>query len=96
MTINDYHLAMKRVGIAELKAKLSEYLRLVRRGDSLTVVDRQSPVARIVPYSGDSELLTVRPPTAGISKPAEVPLPPPARLGFDVVELLLDDRASDR
>ena len=96
MTIKDYHLVMAKVGIAELKAKLSQYLRLVRRGDSLTVVDRQSPVARIIPYSGGSELLTVRPPTAGVSKPADVPLPPPVRLGLDVVELLLDDRAGDR
>ena len=96
MTINDYHLAMKRVGIAELKAKLSEYLRLVRRGDSLTVVDRQSPVARIVPYSSGFEPLAIKPPATEVARPSEVPLPPPARLGFDVVELLLDDRASDR
>lgn len=96
MTIHDYHLTMKQVGIAELKAKLSEYLRHVRRGDSLTIVDRRSPIARIVPYSTASEPLTVRPPIAEISKPAEVPLPPPTRLGFDVVEILLDDRASER
>lgn len=86
---------MKRVGIAELKAKLSEYLRYVRRGDSLTVVDRSSPIARIVPYSGSSEPLSIRPPRAGV-RPSEAPLAPPARLDLDVVELLLQDRASGR
>jgi antitoxin (DNA-binding transcriptional repressor) of toxin-antitoxin stability system len=36
---------MKTVGIADLKARLSEHLRTVRRGGSLMVVDRDRPVA---------------------------------------------------
>lgn len=34
------------VGIRELKAHLSEYLRAVERGEQLTVTDRGRPVAR--------------------------------------------------
>jgi prevent-host-death family protein len=34
---------MKRVRTAELKAKLSKYLREVRRGHSLTVLNRGTP-----------------------------------------------------
>jgi prevent-host-death family protein len=40
---------MTEVNIAELKAHLSEHLRRVRRGGSVLVLDRQTPVARIVP-----------------------------------------------
>ena len=40
---------MKRVNIAELKARLSAHLRLVRGGEEVLVCDRDKPVARIVP-----------------------------------------------
>ena len=40
-----------QVGIAELKARLSEHLRAVRKGRTVTVLDRDTPVARIVPYA---------------------------------------------
>ena len=42
---------MKPVGIADLKARLTEHLRPVRSGRTLTVLDRNKPVARIVPYA---------------------------------------------
>lgn len=42
---------MSEVRIADLKARLSEHLRSVRNGSILTVLDRDTPVARIVPYS---------------------------------------------
>jgi prevent-host-death family protein len=42
---------MSDVGIAELKARLSEHLRTVRNGGTLTVLDRDTPIARIVPYA---------------------------------------------
>ncbi len=40
---------MKSVNIAELKAHLSHYLRLVRKGDPILVLDRNRVVARIAP-----------------------------------------------
>jgi prevent-host-death family protein len=42
---------MSDVRIADLKARLSEHLRSVRNGDTLTVLDRDTPAARIVPYA---------------------------------------------
>jgi prevent-host-death family protein len=42
---------MTDVRIADLKARLSEHLRSVRNGGTLTVLDRDTPVARIVPYA---------------------------------------------
>ena len=40
MTSSGYTLVMKKIGIAELKAKLSENLREVRRVETITVLDR--------------------------------------------------------
>ena len=40
-----------KVGIAALKARLSEHLRAVRKGRTITVLDRDTPVARIVPLT---------------------------------------------
>ena len=42
---------MSNVRIADLKARLSEYLRAVRNGGTLTVLDRDTPIARIVPFA---------------------------------------------
>jgi prevent-host-death family protein len=41
---------MKQVRIADLKNNLSRHLAQVRRGGEITVYDRDTPVARIVPY----------------------------------------------
>jgi len=60
MAISGHHVAMKSVGIAELKDGLSRYLRAVRRGGSLTVLDRETPVARILPYEPEGATLAVR------------------------------------
>jgi prevent-host-death family protein len=43
---------MRRVGIRELKARLSEYLRQVRRGGTLLVTDHGEVVAELRP-AGD-------------------------------------------
>ena len=96
MTRSDYHLTMTEVGIAQLKARLSEYLRRVRAGDSLTVLDRATPVARIVPCDDPATPLRIRRPLTAAARPGEVPLPPPVALERDVVELLLEDRAAGR
>lgn len=81
---------MNRVGIAELKARLSEHLRRVRGGRTLTVLDRDTPIARIVPYEA-AALLDVRRATR---KPRDLRLPPPPAGATDSVAVLLRDRAS--
>jgi prevent-host-death family protein len=49
------------IGIAELKAHLSETLRKVEDGASVVVLDRRRPVARLVPI--ESAKLRVTPPS---------------------------------
>ena len=58
-------MTMKQVRIAELKARLSEYLRAVRRGEWITVIDRETPVAKIVPVPRDGPELRVGKPAPG-------------------------------
>lgn len=52
---------MKTVGTAELKAHLSEHLKAVREGQTITVLDRKEPIARIVPVEGAAGGLVIRP-----------------------------------
>ncbi len=84
---------MKQARIAELKARLSAYLRVVRRGETVTVFDRDTPVARIVPIRRPG--LRIRKPEAGASRPGRV-VPPPLALNIDVLQLLLEERQGQR
>jgi prevent-host-death family protein len=85
-------MVMKSVGVAELKGNLSKHLRAVRRGHPLTVLDRDTPVAQIIPYPEGEAALPVRRPAEGAGKPGQLRWPPPLRLHHDPVSLLLEDR----
>ena len=87
---------MKSVRIADLKSRLSQYLRHVRGGRTLTVLDRNTPIAHIVPCAEHKPSLSVRAPVPGAPKLSGVPLPPPLRLRKDIVGLLLQERESGR
>jgi antitoxin (DNA-binding transcriptional repressor) of toxin-antitoxin stability system len=43
---------MKSVGVKQLKSRLSEYLRLVRSGETVLVTDRDEVVAELRPARG--------------------------------------------
>ena len=87
MTSHDYNMTMKTVRIADLKARLSEHLQWVRKGQTLTVLDRQTPVARIVPY--EPETLEVRRATRRLK---DRTTPPRSARQTDSLAVLLDDR----
>ena len=95
MTNSGHNVTMRQVRIAELKARLSEYLRAVRRGETIAVLDRETPVAQIVPVR-DRTALRVRKPVPGTPPPNRVPLPKAAKLNVDVVQLLLEERQGHR
>jgi antitoxin (DNA-binding transcriptional repressor) of toxin-antitoxin stability system len=95
MTSYDYHMTMVGIRIADLKSRLSEHLRKVRAGGSLTILDRDTPIARIVPWSAGHDFLKLRAPLPGAPKLQRVPLPPPLRLRRDIVKLLMEDRQDD-
>jgi prevent-host-death family protein len=85
-------MVMDTVRIAELKARLSEYLRRVRRGRALTVTDRETPIAQIVPYQAGAASLTVRYPMPDAPRLAAIRMPPPLAIKADVVQLLAKER----
>lgn len=53
---------MKTVKIAELKNRLSEHLRAVERGSEVVVLDRDRPIARIVPVAEGPRRLAIHAP----------------------------------
>ena len=82
---------MQTAMVSELRARLSGYLAQVRRGATITICDRQTPIARLVPLEDDAGGLEVREPTAA----ADLPIGPGIiTLGkqIDVVALLRADR----
>jgi prevent-host-death family protein len=78
---------MSDVGIAELKARLSEHLRSVRNGGTLTVLDRDTPIARIVPYA--AQPVEIRKAKRRL-RDLKLPAKPSKRT--DSVAVLLEDR----
>lgn len=89
MVTRDYMMVMKSVGTAELKAHLSEHLQSVRAGETITVLDRHQPIARLVPLTDPTGELVVRPARGDLR---EIPVPPPLGGPGDVVEQLLLER----
>jgi prevent-host-death family protein len=83
----------KRVKVAELKAQLSAYIRTVRRGHAVTVCDRETPVARLVPYEGEREAISVRLPVRALR---DIVLPPKPKHPIDVVAVVRELRQFER
>ena len=85
------------VGVRELKAQLSHYLRQVAAGHTIVITDRGQPIGQIVPPNTSAEdhvrLLVAAGLVAWIGQPLE-PTPPTATSQGDttVADLLLEDR----
>lgn len=78
---------MSDVRIADLKARLSEHLRSVRSGGTVTVLDRDTPIARIIPVTAPS--LEVRKATRRLR---DLKLPPRLSKRTDSTASLIEDR----
>ena len=88
---------MKTALVTDLKNRLSHYLRLVARGDSVTILDRGRPVARLTRIeANDAELDALvgaglaRAPLAAL--PADFLTRALPRPTASVQQALLDDR----
>jgi prevent-host-death family protein len=88
---------VKTAPVTDLKNRLSHYLRLVARGESVTILDRGRPVARLTRVEAqDAELETLV--AAGLARPPLAPLPQDfltrrlPRAKASVQRALLDDR----
>ena len=92
-------VTMTAVSISDLKANLSRYLREVRRGGEVQVLDRGAPIARLVPATAsDDEGIRERLVATGLLRPgrggaASVLESPPLALSASISEALSEDRA---
>jgi prevent-host-death family protein len=59
---------MKKAKVSELKARLSSYLAEVRKGETLIVCERATPIARLVPLEGEPGDLRIHEPVKPISE----------------------------
>jgi prevent-host-death family protein len=84
-------MAMKRVGVAELKNNLSRHLRAVEAGETLEVTDHDRPIARVLPAAAQTGLL-IQPPKRPFAEVRDE-VYDRLELSFDPLELLLRDRA---
>lgn len=97
---------MKNAGVAQLKARLSGYLRHVKGGHEVLITERGLPVAKIVPLdaSGLRDERRLRLAKAGLLQLARKPLPrsvlsPPRgdpSIGTEVLSHLLEERKDGR
>lgn len=94
---------MKTVNIAELKNRLSTYVKFARNGEEIVIRDRNMPVAKIVPFvpgnASEEELQLVAEgkmtlPERPLSDLDEIwKIPPTRKLkGRKAIEALLADR----
>jgi len=79
----------KIVRIAELKANLRAYVRMAKGGETITVMDRDTPVAKLVPIDASSAPLQVRRARKAFG---EARMPRPLKTRSDVVALLIEER----
>ena len=103
---HDHTSHMKRTAsVVDVKARLSEYLRVVKAGGQLLITERGVPIARMVPLEDAERKSTrrLRLASAGVLKtgrgrtPKLLQTPPSGDpIGASVLDALLAERASDR
>jgi prevent-host-death family protein len=82
--------AMRETNVSGLKARLSEYLSAVRRGETVVVRDRHTPIARLIPFEEQDDLQVIEPKKAPRALAKLEPLR--LRRRVDVVKLLRESR----
>jgi prevent-host-death family protein len=90
------------IGVAQLKARLSEHLARVRAGDEVLVTDHGRPIARIVPVADEHERLGELE-RQGLVRPGSMKLPDgfrgrprPKVSGPTLTETLVEERRQGR
>jgi prevent-host-death family protein len=89
----------KVVGVREVRARMSAYLRAVEHGESITIVDRRKkPIARLVPAETNPErevlrrLASLGAITLGVGRPGRKPTMRLRRKGRLISDLIVEDR----
>ena len=90
-------MAERYVGVCELRARLSEYLRQVKNGNTVVITEHGRPVGRLTPLGLSAEERMRGMLEAGRAEwngKRLTPIKPVARTkkGHSVAELLIEDR----
>jgi prevent-host-death family protein len=83
------------VGIRDLKAQLSEYLRQVKAGETVIITEHGRPIGRIIPEPGSPEELIQRLIDRGELLWSGEPLPPIEPVGDNIGKTLVSDIISE-
>jgi len=101
----DHNGQMTKVGVARLKAQLSRYLDIARRGQEVVVTERGRPIAKLVALGGADHAGSrverliragVVLPGTGRVRPSLRKPPRGPRIGDDVLTALLEEREQSR
>lgn len=97
---------MIKANVSTLKNSLNRYLKKVRQGETIEVVDRDLPIARIIPIGAStqrSEEWLMQLDRLGLIRRGNMKgcqdilkEPPPGHLSANVLEALLDERRDGR
>ena len=100
-------VALRRATISQTKNHLSQLIERVRHGETITIVDRDQPVAQLVPVmpsgAGEEEARLQNLERAGLVRRgttdpralAQAWTPVQPRRGADILQALLDERQED-
>jgi len=95
---------MRSVNVAQLKNRLSEYLRFAKQGEEVVIRDRNLPVAKLVPFSAedadDEDLMLVaagkmRLPKMRLDIKKLLKIPTGSVAGNKAIQALLEDREEE-
>ncbi len=84
-------LVMRRATISRLKSHLSEHLRAAEAGETIEIMDRARPIARVVPIAADSSDLEIIAANRSFASVRRVRLPA-VDLSMSSLEALRRDR----
>ncbi|OGQ07509.1 MAG: hypothetical protein A3G32_01110 [Deltaproteobacteria bacterium RIFCSPLOWO2_12_FULL_40_28] len=82
---------MTKVKIAKLKAHLSRYLRAAQKGEEIIVTDRNTEVAKIIPFFFQERLPVILPAKRPVKNLAKIKRPN-VKTKTDPVKFLLENR----
>ncbi|MBI2605818.1 MAG: type II toxin-antitoxin system prevent-host-death family antitoxin [Deltaproteobacteria bacterium] len=86
---------MKSVKIAQFKAELGKYLRFVRRGEEVVVMDRSTPIARVLPLETKGEGgLEIEEPLEASKSVFEISLDPVRGVKTNSLKFLMEERGN--
>jgi len=78
---------VKTINISTFKAKISEQLQRVRRGEKIIITDRDTPIATVSPFVKEPDLI-IHAPKGKLSFPKLT-----FRVAQDPLDFLMEDRA---